>query len=51
MDKEIVVYMYSGGMKSGHLWRSGIGSFVEMWIEYESVLQSEVSQRKTNIVY
>ena len=27
------------------------GSFVVTWIDLESVMQSEVSQRKTNTVY
>ena len=32
--------------------RNGIGSFVEMWMDLETVIQSEVSQKdKTNIVY
>ena len=30
--------------------RNEIGSFVEMWMDLESVIQSEVSQRKANIV-
>ena len=29
--------------------RNEIGSFVEMWMDLESVIQGEVSQRKTNI--
>ena len=28
-----------------------IGSFVEMWMDLETVIQSEVRKRKTNIVY
>ena len=28
-----------------------IESFVEMWMDLQTVIQSEVSQRKTNIVY
>ena len=28
--------------------RNKIGSFVEMWMELESVIQSEVSQKKKN---
>ena len=28
-----------------------IGSFVKMWMDLESVIQSEVRKRKTNIVY
>ena len=32
--------------------RNEIGSFVKMWIDLESVTQSEVSQKeKTNIIY
>ena len=31
--------------------RNKIGSFVETWMDLETVIQSEVSQRKTNIVY
>ena len=30
--------------------RNGIGSFVEMWMALESVIQSEVRKRKANIV-
>ena len=31
--------------------RKDIGSFVEMWMDLETVIQSEVRERKTNIVY
>ena len=31
--------------------RNEIGSFVEMWMDLETVIQSEVRKRKTNIVY
>ena len=34
--------------------RNEIGSFVEMWMDLETVIQSEVSQKeeeKTNIIY
>ena len=31
--------------------RKETGSFVEMWMDLESVIQSEVRKRKTNIVY
>ena len=32
--------------------RNGIGSFVETWMDLETVIQSEVSQKeKTNTVY
>ena len=31
--------------------RNEIGSFLETWMDLETVIQSELSQRKTNIVY
>ena len=31
--------------------RKEIGSFVEMWMDLESVIQSEVSQKEKNISY
>ena len=31
--------------------RNEIGSFVETWMNLETVIQSEVRKRKTNIVY
>ena len=32
--------------------RKEIGSFVEMWLDLETVIQSEISHKiKTNIVY
>ena len=31
--------------------RNEIGSFVETWVDLESVIQSEVSQKEKNIVY
>ena len=31
--------------------RNEIGSFVETWMDLESVIQSEVRKRKTNIIY
>ena len=32
--------------------RMGIGSSVEMWMDLESIIQSEVSQkRKTHVIY
>ena len=31
--------------------RNKIGSFVETWMGLETVIQSEVRKRKTNIVY
>ena len=50
MDKENVVHLYSGMLLSQK--RNKIGSFVEMWMNLESGIQSEISQKeKTNIVY
>ena len=31
--------------------RNEIGSFVEMWMDLETVIQSKVRKRKTNILY
>ena len=31
--------------------RNEIGSFVETWTDLETVIQSEVRKRKTNIIY
>ena len=31
--------------------RKEIGSVVELWMDLESVIQSEVRKRKTNIIY
>ena len=31
--------------------RNEIGSFVETWMDLETVIQSEVRKRRTNIVY
>ena len=45
-NKEDVVHIHSGLLV---IKRNEIGSFVEMWMDLESVIQSEV--RKTNIVY
>ena len=42
MDKEDVVHIYSG------IKRNEIGSFVEMWMDLETVIQSEVSQKEKN---
>ena len=48
MNKEDIAHVYS---KILVIKRSKIRSFVEMWLDMESVIQSEVSQKKTNIVY
>ena len=31
--------------------RREIGSFVEMWMELETFIQSEIRKRKTNVIY
>ena len=47
MDKDDVVYIYVyNGILLTHK-RNETGSFVETWLDLESVIQSEVSQRKT----
>ena len=45
MDKEDVVHIYSGILA---IKRNEIGSFVETWMDLESVIQSEVSQKEKN---
>ena len=48
---EKMCYMYKMEFYSA-IKRNEIGSFVETWIDLETVIQSEVSQKeKTNIVY
>ena len=46
MDVEDVVHIYSGILLSQK--RNEIGSFVETWIDLETVIQSEVSQKEKN---
>ena len=46
MDKEEVVYIYNGILLSHK--RNKIGSFVETWMDLETVIQSEVSQKEKN---
>ena len=46
MDKEVVVCIYNGIYST--IKRNEIGSFVEMWMGLESVIQSEVSQKEKN---
>ena len=46
MDKEDVVHIYNGILLSHK--RNKIGSFAEMWMDLESVIQSEVSQKEKN---
>ena len=45
MDKEDVVHIYNGILA---IKRSEIGSFVEMCMDLETVIQSEVSQKEKN---
>ena len=44
MDKEDVVHIYNGILLS-HT-RNEIWSFVEMWMDLETVIESEVSQKQ-----
>ena len=44
MDKEDVVHICNGILLS--IKRNEIGSFVETWMDLESVIQSEVSQKE-----
>ena len=46
MVKEDVVHMYNGILLS--LKKNEIVSFVEKWMDLETVIQSEVSQKKKN---
>ena len=48
MDKEDVVCIYNGILA---IKQNEIGSFVEMQMDLETVIQSEVRKRKTNIIY
>ena len=43
MDKEDVVHIYNGVLATK---RNKIGSFVEMWMDLETVIQCEVSQKE-----
>ena len=45
MDKEDVVPIYNGILA---IKRNETGSFVETWMDLETVLQSEVSQKEKN---
>ena len=48
MDKEEVVHIYNGILV---IKRNEIGSFIEMWMDLETFIQSELSQKKKNIIY
>ena len=41
---DVVIHIYNGILLSHK--RNEIGSFVEMWMDLESVIQSEVSQKE-----
>ena len=45
MDKEDVAHIYNGILA---IKRNEIGSFVETWMDLETVIQSEVSQKEKN---
>ena len=45
MGKADVVRIYNGILA---IKRNKIGSFVEMWVDIETVIQSEVSQKEKN---
>ena len=45
MDKEDVVHIYNGILT---IKRNEIESFVETWMDLETVMQSEVSQKEKN---
>ena len=48
MDKADVVHTYDGILV---IKRKEIGSFVEMWMDIEYAIQSEVSQKEKQISY
>ena len=59
MDKEDVVHIYNGILPSlfyitqpffrlGNIKKNEIESFVETWMDLETVIQSEVSQKEKN---
>ena len=47
IDKEDVVYIYTMEYYSA-IKGNEIGPFVEMWMDLETVIQSEVSQKEKN---
>ena len=46
MDKEDVVHIYNGILLSHK--KNKTGSFVEKWMDLETVIQSKVSQKEKN---
>ena len=49
MDKEAVVHIYNVILLSHKKERNWV--FVELWMDLESVLQSEASQKEKNYIY
>ena len=45
MNKEVVVHIHNGILA---IKRNETGSFVEMWMDLETVIQNEVSQKEKN---
>ena len=39
------------GLQSGFILIGQIGSFVETWIDLESIIESEVRKRETDVIY
>ena len=50
-DKEDVLYMYNTMEYYSAIQRNKTGSFVETWMDLETVIQNEVRKKKTNIIY
>ena len=48
MDKEDVVYIHNGILA---LKKNEIMPFAATWMDLEMIILSEISQRKTNIIY
>ena len=48
MDEHDIVHIHNG---ISAIKRNETGSFVEMWMDLETVIQHEVRERKTNIIY
>ena len=48
MDKDDVIHIYYTVEYYSAIKMSRIGSFAEMWMDLETVIQSEVSQKEKN---